>query len=128
MIASWSPNMSVSVRFGGLTLGVVLTAAGFFFPAPHQHRWISWLRRISPVAYSLEALLANEFRTRTLTCSATDLVPNGPGYANLAYQGCTITGATPGSNTVLGLVYLSEKYGFLVSPVSFCTLLTAGPY
>ena len=50
------------------------------------------MRRISIPAYSLEALLANEFRTRTLTCSATDLVPHGTGYTDLAYQGCTITG------------------------------------
>ena len=113
MIASWSPNMSISVRFGGLSLGVVLTAAGFFFPEPHQHKWISWLRRISPVAYALEALLANEFRTRTLVCSATDLVPHGAGYANLAYQGCTITGAAAASDTVPGIVYIAEKYGFL---------------
>ena len=113
MIASWSPNVSVAVRYGGLTLAVVLTSAGFFLPAGVQLGWAQWIRRISPVSYALEALLANEFRTRTLTCSATDLVPNGASYSDVAYQGCTITGATPGSASVSGLAYLEQKYGFL---------------
>lgn len=77
MIASWSPNLSIAVRSGGLALGVCLAAAGFFLPAPNQVKWASWMRRISPVAYVLEALLANEFRTRTLLCRAKDLVLNG---------------------------------------------------
>ncbi|KAL8280242.1 hypothetical protein RQP46_007356 [Phenoliferia psychrophenolica] len=113
MIASWSPNLSIAVRFGGLALGVVLTVAGFFLPAPNQLRWASWMRRISPVAYALEALLANEFRTRTLRCSATDLVPHGAGYGDIAYQGCTITGSTAGSAVVSGADYIRIKYQYL---------------
>ncbi|KAK4705806.1 hypothetical protein P7C70_g397, partial [Phenoliferia sp. Uapishka_3] len=74
------------------------------------YRWSSWMRRISPVAYALEALLANEFRTRTLTCSATDLVPHGAGYGDIAYQGCTITGSVAGSATVSGIDYIRVKY------------------
>lgn len=59
-------QLSIAVRFGGLALGVVLTVAGFFLPAPNQRmrlrlslllfhsdapslsvRWASWMRRIS---------------------------------------------------------------------------------
>lgn len=40
-------------------------------------RWISWLRRASPPTWALEALLENEFRTLTLTCSSSQLVPTG---------------------------------------------------
>ncbi|KAM0747667.1 putative membrane protein of the ATP-binding cassette transporter superfamily [Meredithblackwellia eburnea MCA 4105] len=112
MIGSWSPNLSVAVRYGGFALGLVLTVAGFMLPSPNQHRWSSWMRRISVPAYALEALLANEFRTRTLTCSATDLIPNGPSYTDLAYQGCTIAGGIAGSDTVDGLHYLALKYDF----------------
>ena len=36
------------------------------------------MKRISPVSYAFEALLANEFRTRTLQCSSMELVPSGP--------------------------------------------------
>ena len=118
--------------YGGFTLALVLSVAGFTLPAPNQREfrlralpslaranissldgWSSWMRRISVPAYALEALLANEFRTRTLTCSATDLVPSGASYTDIAYQGCTIIGGIAGSATVSGSDYLRIKYGFL---------------
>jgi len=100
------------VRYGGLALGVVLAAAGYLLPLPYQLRWISWLGRTTPSAYALEALLANEFRMRTLVCAEHDMVPNGPEYTNPAYQTCSITGGTPGSATVSGLDYILAKYNF----------------
>ncbi|GAA5878533.1 hypothetical protein JCM8547_008786, partial [Rhodosporidiobolus lusitaniae] len=109
--------LSVAVRYGGFALSLMLSSAGFLLPPPFQLGWADWLRRIAPPAYALEALLANEFRTRTLTCSASDLVPNGPGYDNIAYQSCTIGGSTPGSATVDGLDYLEAKYGFFPSRI-----------
>ncbi|ORY63831.1 ABC-2 type transporter-domain-containing protein [Leucosporidium creatinivorum] len=116
-IGSWSPNLSVAVRYGGFTLSVILTVAGFALPVPVQLGWASWIRRISVPAYALEALLGNEFRTRALQCSATDLVPNGPGYTDLAYQGCTITGGIPGSSTVDGSLWLLTKYSYASSRI-----------
>ncbi|GAA6002985.1 hypothetical protein JCM10207_001930 [Rhodosporidiobolus poonsookiae] len=116
-IGAWSPNLSVAVRYGGFALSLMLSTAGFILPPPQQHGWAGWMRRIAPPAYALEALLANEFRTRSLTCAEADLVPNGPGYDDTAYQGCTIIGATPGSATVNGLDYLSAKYGFSPSNI-----------
>lgn len=73
MIGSWSPNLSVAVRYGGFALALILSVAGFMLPAPNQHRWASWMRRISIPAYALEALLANEFRTvRSYEPATTD--------------------------------------------------------
>ncbi|TNY20692.1 putative ABC transporter PMR5 [Rhodotorula diobovata] len=112
MIASWSPNLSVAVRYGGFALSLVLSCAGFVIPPREMLGWMSWMRRIAPPAYALEALLANEFRTRTLQCTAADLVPNGPGYDNIAYQACPITGSQPGSATVSGATYIDQVYGF----------------
>lgn len=40
-------------------------------------RWISWLRRASPPTWAFEALLENEFRSLSLTCSSSQLVPSG---------------------------------------------------
>ncbi|KAJ9116760.1 hypothetical protein QFC24_006651 [Naganishia onofrii] len=119
-IAAWCPNLSIAIRFGGLALGVVLAGGGFMVPPPNQRKsfnWSKWLGRISPVAYAFEALLSNEFRVRTLSCATTELVPNGPGYTDLAYQGCTIPGSSPGSDSVSGSTYVStdpglEAYGF----------------
>ncbi|KAK4705397.1 hypothetical protein P7C70_g804, partial [Phenoliferia sp. Uapishka_3] len=88
-----------------------------------QNRWASWMRRISVPAYALEALLANEFRTRTLECSDTDMVPSGSTYTDLAYQGCSITGGVAGSRFVSGNDYLRIKYEFL--PGNICYVIYA---
>ncbi|KAK4701336.1 hypothetical protein P7C70_g4898, partial [Phenoliferia sp. Uapishka_3] len=118
MVATWSPNLTVGLRYGGLNLLIILIAGDFLLPPPLQHRWISWTRRISPVdeplatAYAFEALLANEFRRRYLTCSATDLIPNGAGYENLANQVCTIIGSVAGDPGVSGLTYINTKFEF----------------
>lgn len=109
MIGAWSPNLSVAVRYGGFALSIVLTAAGFITPPPQMEGWISWVRRAGPPSYALEALLANEFRHRDLSCSGTSLVPSGAGYTS---QACTIAGAQVGTTTVDGLAYLDATYGF----------------
>ncbi|GAA5891653.1 hypothetical protein JCM6882_006157 [Rhodosporidiobolus microsporus] len=128
MIASWSPNLSVAVRYGGFGLSHMLSTAGFILPPPQQHGWASWMKRIAPPAFALESLLANEFRSRSLTCSDADLVPNGPGYDNIAFQGCTIVGSQPGSATVNGLDYLSAKYGFSASHIYWNVFIILAMY
>ncbi|GAA6032631.1 hypothetical protein JCM8097_004852 [Rhodosporidiobolus ruineniae] len=117
MIGSWSPNLSVAVRYGGFALSLLLSSAGFLLPPPIQLGWTHWLSRVSPPAYALEALLANEFRTRTLSCSASEMVPSGPGYDDIRYQSCTLVGVQPGSASVSGLDYLQIKYGFTPSHI-----------
>jgi hypothetical protein len=121
-----------------MALSVVLTTAGFVLAPPKQLGWISWLRRASPAAWAFEALMANEFRGRTLRCAPEDLIPNGPGYGDLQYQICTIAGAVPQSDvssilrtshsaqstlmllysqTVSGTAYMEAVYGFETSHV-----------
>lgn len=64
------------------------------------------------MAYSFEAVLTDEFYNRELECAPSQLVPNGPGYTNSAYQGCAVTGADVGSLSVPGSRYLSESFGY----------------
>lgn len=104
-------------------------------PSPQQHRWAHWMGRIGVPAWALEALLANEFRTRVLTCGPNELVPSGPvrvkalrvrsltdnycsqGYADITYQACTIVGGQAGSASVSGADYLAIKYNFSASHI-----------
>jgi ATP-binding cassette subfamily G (WHITE) protein 2 (SNQ2) len=61
------------------------------------------------MAYGFEALMANEFHNTIIPCIATNLVPNGPGYLDSAYQACTgVGGALPGATMVTGDQYLSS--------------------
>jgi ATP-binding cassette subfamily G (WHITE) protein 2 (SNQ2) len=63
------------------------------------------------VAYSFEAVEANEFADRTMQCAPDQLVPQGPGI-DPAYQGCSLTGASPNSNTVAGADYLQTSFNY----------------
>ncbi|TYJ57551.1 hypothetical protein B9479_001633 [Cryptococcus floricola] len=117
MIGAWTPNLSVAIRYGCLALSVVLTSAGFGLPPTEQLRWISWLRRADPAAWAFEALMANEFRTRTLRCEDSDMVPSGAGYTDAAYQVCSIAGSQPGSRDVPGMDYVSHIYGYEASHI-----------
>ncbi|ODO11420.1 hypothetical protein I350_00200 [Cryptococcus amylolentus CBS 6273] len=112
MIGSWSPNVSVAIRYGVLALSTVLCTAGFGLPPPEQLRWMSWLRRANPAAWAFEALMVNEFQTRTLHCDSTSLIPSGSGYDNTAYQTCSIRGASAGQVDVPGMQYVHEVYGY----------------
>lgn len=67
---------------------------------------------VDPISYAYEAVLANEFRNLTLTCSPKDVVPRGPGYDDPRYQTCALAGSTPGSLLVSGERYLSVAYDF----------------
>lgn len=98
-----------------------LSSAFHFGPCPELTSSVtpqsSWMRRISVPSYALEALLANEFRTRTLICSGSDLVPSGPSYIDLAFQGCTIQGGVAGSAIVSGSSFLYDKYRYEASHI-----------
>lgn len=71
-----------------------------------------WIYYVNPIAYSFEAVLANEFSGRTMSCSEEMTVPRGPGYANPAYQGCTLTGSQLGSLDVTGDSYLNQSFQY----------------
>ncbi|OXG76830.1 ABC transporter PMR5, partial [Cryptococcus neoformans D17-1] len=117
MIGSWTPNLSVAIRYGCLALAVVLSASGFALPPLRQLRWSSWLRRATPCAWAFEALIANEFRARVLSCDVFDLIPYGEGYDDIAYQVCSIQGAQPGTMTVPGMDYIEFVYGYQTSHI-----------
>lgn len=70
-----------------------------------------WIYYINPVAYSFEAVEANEFSNRNMQCSPEQLVPQGPGI-DPAFQGCALPGAAPNSNTVQGADYLQTSFNY----------------
>jgi ATP-binding cassette, subfamily G (WHITE), member 2, SNQ2 len=70
-----------------------------------------------PMGYGFEAVLMNEFRALSGTCSK--LVPSGPGYENvsLANQVCSTVGAQPGQNFVDGDLFVNQSYDYYQSSV-----------
>ena len=81
-----------------------------------MHPWLSWIRWLNPIFYSIEALLANELDGLTFDCVPRQLAPLGPGYTG-GPAGCAITGAQPGTTFVTGSAYLETALDFSKSHV-----------
>jgi ATP-binding cassette subfamily G (WHITE) protein 2 (SNQ2) len=114
MFAALSPSIDDAVRFAGLALNLLIIYTGYVIPKTQllsDYIWFGWLYYVNPIAYSFEAVLTNEFSDRTMQCAPGQLVPQGPGV-DPAYQGCSLTGASPNSNTVSGADYLSVSFAY----------------
>jgi ATP-binding cassette subfamily G (WHITE) protein 2 (SNQ2) len=112
MLGAWAPNLNIAFFMAGLTMPICLTYAGYGPPVPTMHRWGSWIRRISPSPWALEALMGNEFADIDLHCTANQMIPHGPGYDNMQYQGCSLPGSTKGNDVVSGSTYIDIIYNF----------------
>ncbi|RKP05994.1 ABC-2 type transporter-domain-containing protein [Thamnocephalis sphaerospora] len=110
MLGAVSPNVESANVLAGIFLLSFLLYAGYLIPLKSMRPWLIWVRYINPLAWSLEALMINEFKDLTFSCTPPNLLPYGPGYNNLAHQTCTIAGATPGSDTVPGAAYLRAQF------------------
>ena len=114
MFAAMSPTIDDAVRFAGLALNILIVFTGYVIPKPQllsKYIWFGWLFHINPIAYSFEAVLTNEFSNRVMDCAPSQLVPQGPGV-DPQYQGCSLTGAQPNSNTVSGASYLQTSFEY----------------
>lgn len=112
MLGAICPDLNLALLMAGSAIPIGLSYCGFAPPIPTMHKWGSWIRRITPSPYALEALMGNEFVDITLHCTATQLVPYGPTYGDIRYQGCSLPGATKGSALVPGATYLEIIYAF----------------
>lgn len=114
MFAALSPTIDDAVRFAGLALNLVVMYCGYVITKPvmlGEKIWFGWLYHVSPVSYSFEAVLSNDFHGRDLQCSPDMLVPQGPGIQQ-QNQGCTLPGGRPGDDRVNGDAYLASQFQY----------------
>ncbi|PLB44117.1 hypothetical protein P170DRAFT_430033 [Aspergillus steynii IBT 23096] len=111
MLGAWSPSFSIARLFAGCALPISCVYAGYAPPVPSMHRWGSWIRRITPTPFAVEAMLGNEFYNVVLHCTESQLIPSGPGYDDIRYQACPMQGSEQGSALVDGAVYAKGMYG-----------------
>jgi ABC-type multidrug transport system ATPase subunit/ABC-type multidrug transport system permease subunit len=114
MFAALSPTIDDAVRFSGLALNLLIVYTGYVIAKPQllgEYIWFGWLYWVNPIAYGFEAVVSNEFSDRTMECAPSQLVPQGPGI-DPAYQGCSLSGATPDSSNVSGAAYLQTTFSY----------------
>ncbi|KAJ5954284.1 hypothetical protein N7501_008563 [Penicillium viridicatum] len=112
MLGAWAPSLSISHLLAGCALPVACLYSGYAPPVPTMHLWGSWIRRVSPTPYAMEALIGNEFHNIKLHCTDSQLIPSGPGYNDIRHQACPMQGAQTGSAEVNGAVYAYGMYGY----------------
>jgi ATP-binding cassette subfamily G (WHITE) protein 2 (SNQ2) len=115
MFAALSPAIDDAVRFSGIALNLLIIFTGYVIPKPQlisKYIWFGWLYYVNPLSYSFEAVLTNEFSNKVIQCAPSEIVPNGPGYSNPAYQGCAFTGAQTGSLSTAGSTYLEVAFEY----------------
>jgi ATP-binding cassette subfamily G (WHITE) protein 2 (SNQ2) len=112
MLGAWTTNLNFALLMAGTAMPICLTYAGYGPPVPTMHRWGSWIRRISPTPYALEALMGTEFSDIDLHCTPGQMIPNGPGYDNIQFQGCSLPGSGKATSSYPGSTYLSIVYDF----------------
>ncbi|KAK9357277.1 ABC-2 type transporter-domain-containing protein [Lipomyces starkeyi] len=96
-------------KVSGFLISALFMYTGYMITKPHMHPWLGWIYWIDPLAYGFSALLSNEFHDKIIPCVGTNLVPNGPGYRDSAYQSCAgVGGAMQGQVTLTGDQYLGS--------------------
>lgn len=96
-------------KLSGLLMLATSTYSGYMIPKPSMHPWFVWIYWINPLAYAFESLLSTEFHGKTIPCVGMNLVPNGPGYTDPAFQSCAgVRGALPGEVFLTGDNFLKS--------------------
>ncbi|KAI1001764.1 ABC multidrug transporter [Podosphaera aphanis] len=138
MFASISPSLDYALRYSGVAYKLLSIYIGYLIPKTilsTKLKWVGWIQYINPIAYSFETVITNEFYDRSMTCAASNTLPNGPGYSNPAYQGCAFPGAELGSLSVPGSRYLDvafqystnnirKNFGYLLGFITLYILIT----
>lgn len=102
-------EFDAAAKLSGLFMLATSMYSGYMIPKPSMHPWFVWIYWINPLAYAFEALLSSEFHGKTIPCSGINLVPNGPGYTDPAFQSCAgVRGALPGEVSLTGDNFLKS--------------------
>ena len=115
MFGSFAPNFFLASQASSTVLIALLIYSGYLIGYTHMHPWLMWIYWINPMAYSFKAMFSNEMHGNYFTCIGPgNSVPSGPAYEDVdqAYKACSIPGAQPGDDAVLGDNYLKLKYGY----------------
>ena len=114
-IASVSRTMSQAMVPAALLVLGMIMYAGFTMPTMYMPGWSRWVAYLNPLSYAFESLMINEFYGRSFSCSV--VIPSGPDYSAIGInnRACAEVGNKLGSTTILGDVYINEKFQYYIS-------------
>eukprot|EP00179_Madagascaria_erythrocladioides_P005013 CAMPEP_0198325860 /NCGR_PEP_ID=MMETSP1450-20131203/13505_1 /TAXON_ID=753684 ORGANISM="Madagascaria erythrocladiodes, Strain CCMP3234" /NCGR_SAMPLE_ID=MMETSP1450 /ASSEMBLY_ACC=CAM_ASM_001115 /LENGTH=1449 /DNA_ID=CAMNT_0044029785 /DNA_START=79 /DNA_END=4428 /DNA_ORIENTATION=+ len=96
-------SVEVATAVVGMTIILFINFAGFLIPRPEIPGYFIWVYWISPLRYSNDALIVNEFRGLEFSCDETQLVPPvGPDILPIASRVCPVSTGEAYMTQVLG--------------------------
>jgi len=107
-----SKNMDSALRLASIVIMLMILTSGYMVPYNDMRPLVRWFYWLNPLAYDFSAMMLNEFKDLNLQCVAQNLIPNGPGYKNAAYQVCTLAGGLSKEAYVDGANYLLAAFNF----------------
>ena len=108
-LAAVTSALSQAMALAGVMVLAIVIYTGFTLPRPYEHPWMKWISWINPIAYAFEAILVNEVHGRRFPCA--NLVPS-PQFQSGSSFICSVAGAVPGVNDVLGDDWVKSSYGY----------------
>ncbi|VUC35730.1 unnamed protein product [Clonostachys rosea] len=112
-LGSMSRTIEQTMAPASIVVLLCIVYTGFVIPVPYMKPWLSWFRRLNPMAYAYESLMINEFHNREFECTST--IPAGPPYMSqdgMAGKVCPVVGTEAGQANVSGSAYLLLKFGY----------------
>ena len=106
------PDFDYAIKFAAVIITLFVITSGYIIQFQSQQVWLRWIFYINALGLGFSAMMANEFKRLTMTCTAESLVPSGPGYDNLQNQVCTLPGSQAGSDLVSGSDYLINGFSY----------------
>ncbi|KAI4289812.1 MAG: hypothetical protein L6R35_000919 [Caloplaca aegaea] len=107
-----SPNFDYALKIASVVIMLFVLTSGYLVPAQLGQDFLRWIFWINPMGLAFSAMMSNEFKRVTLTCTESSLVPSGPGYGDIAHQACTVPGSVPGTDLIPGDSYLRQAFQY----------------
>ncbi|KAL1625652.1 ATP-binding cassette transporter snq2 [Diplodia seriata] len=106
------PDFDVAIRLAATIITFFVLTSGYLIQWQSEQVWLRWIFYINALGLGFSALMMNEFKRLTLTCTSDSLVPTGGDYGDIAHQSCTLAGSVAGTDQISGSAYIEQGFAY----------------
>ncbi|PGH27237.1 hypothetical protein AJ80_01194 [Polytolypa hystricis UAMH7299] len=106
------PDFDYALKGVSILITLFVITSGYLIQWQASQVWLRWVFYINAMGLGFSALMMNEFKRLTMTCTEDSLIPAGPGYDDMEHQVCTLPGGDPGSNIIPGSDYIRLQFSY----------------
>ena len=106
------PDFDYAIKIAAIIITLFVLTSGYLISYQNEKKWLRWIFWINTLGLGFSDLMMNEFGRLNLTCSTGYLIPEGPGYTNIANQVCTLPGGSAGSTLISGTEYIRIAFDY----------------